>query len=55
MSLLPVEAAHRLAEQAETCRWLVEGLWSEEAVGIVGGEPKECGELDYVAQDRTTY
>ncbi len=42
MSLLPVEAAHRLAEQAEACRWLVEGLWSEEAVGIVGGEPKNC-------------
>ncbi len=41
MSLLPVEAAHRLAEQDEACRWLVEGLWSEEAVGIVGGEPKK--------------
>jgi RecA-family ATPase len=23
-------------------RWLVTGLWSEEAVGIVGGEPKCC-------------
>lgn len=42
MSLLPVEAAHRLAVRAEERRWLVEGLWSEEAVGIVGGEPKCC-------------
>ena len=25
-----------------TQRWLVTGLWSEEAVGIVGGEPKCC-------------
>ena len=42
MSLLPVEPAWRLAEQAEENRWLVTGLWSEQAVGIVGGEPKCC-------------
>ena len=42
MSLLPVEPAWRLAERAEENRWLVAGLWSEEAVGIVGGEPKCC-------------
>jgi RecA-family ATPase len=42
MSLLPVEPAHRLAERAEESRWLVAGLWSEEAVGIIGGEPKCC-------------
>jgi AAA domain len=42
MSLLPVEPAHRLAERAEEQRWLVTGLWSEEAVGIIGGEPKCC-------------
>ena len=42
MSQLPVEAAHRLASVAEEHRWLVEGLWAEEAVGIVGGEPKCC-------------
>ena len=42
MSLLPVEPAHRLAERAEERRWLVTGLWAEEAVGIVGGEPKCC-------------
>ncbi len=42
MSLLPVEPAHRLAARAEERRWLVTGLWAEEAVGIVGGEPKCC-------------
>src|SRR3974377_2127899 len=42
MSLLPVEPAWRAAERAEEHRWLVTGFWSEEAVGIVGGEPKCC-------------
>lgn len=42
MSLLPVEPAWRLAEHAEESRWLVNGLWGEQAVGIVGGEPKCC-------------
>jgi hypothetical protein len=42
VTLLPVEPAHRLAERAEERRWLITGLWSEEAVGIVGGEPKCC-------------
>ena len=42
MSALPVEPAWRLAERAEEHRWLVTGLWSEQAVGIVGGEPKCC-------------
>jgi len=42
MSLLPVEHAWRLAERAEEHRWLVTGLWGEQAVGIVGGEPKCC-------------
>jgi hypothetical protein len=39
---LPVQLAHRLPLQAEAQRWLVTGLWLEEAVGIVGGEPKCC-------------
>jgi len=34
--------AYRLADRAEEQRWLVTGLWSEQAVGIVGGEPKCC-------------
>ena len=42
MSLLPVELAHRLADRPVERRWLVEGLWADEAVGIVGGEPKCC-------------
>src|SRR5580658_218864 len=42
MTLLPVEPAHRLAERSEEHRWLVEGLWADQAVGIVGGEPKCC-------------
>jgi RecA-family ATPase len=37
-----VEPAYRLAERSEEHRWLVTGLWSEQAVGIVGGEPKCC-------------
>ena len=42
MTLLPVEPAWRLAERAAELRWLVTDLWSHEAVGIVGGEPKCC-------------
>ena len=42
MNPLPVAPAWRLAERAEHQRWLVSGLWSEEAVGIIGGEPKCC-------------
>ena len=40
--MLPVEPAHRLAEHPEEQRWLVTSLWSEQAVGIIGGEPKCC-------------
>lgn len=39
---LPVTAAHALPECPEERRWLIEELWAEEAVGIVGGEPKCC-------------
>src|SRR6202167_2388014 len=39
---LPVQPAWRLAEVPEQRRWLVDQLWSEEAVGIIGGEPKCC-------------
>jgi hypothetical protein len=39
---LPVLPAHRLPLRAEAQRWLVTDLWLEEAVGIVGGEPKCC-------------
>jgi AAA domain len=39
---LPVEPAWRLAARPDESRWLVTGLWAEQAVGIVGGEPKCC-------------
>jgi AAA domain len=42
VNILPVEPAYRLAAQAQESRWLVTDLWSEGAVGIVGGEPKCC-------------
>ena len=42
MTQLPVQPAYRLAERAEQQHWLVTGLWGEEAVGIIGGEPKCC-------------
>jgi RecA-family ATPase len=42
MSLLSCKPAHDLPTRAEEHRWLVKDLWAQEAVGIVGGEPK-CG------------
>jgi RecA-family ATPase len=39
---LPTMLAHRLAEQPRARRWLIDELWADEAVGIVGGEPKCC-------------
>lgn len=42
MTPLPVEPAWRLDDGPAQQRWLVDGLWSEEAVGIIGGEPKCC-------------
>jgi hypothetical protein len=40
MTLLPVTLACKLAPRPVEHRFLVENLWSEGAVGIVGGEPK---------------
>jgi hypothetical protein len=42
MTALPVRLAHELDARPEERRWLIEGLWSAEAVGILGGEPKCC-------------
>jgi hypothetical protein len=42
MSLLPVQRASQLSSAGPQTQWLVEGLWSEQAVGILGGEPKCC-------------
>lgn len=42
MKTLQVLPAWRLSAQALEQRWLVTDLWCQEAVGIVGGEPKCC-------------
>ena len=42
MISLPVKPAHALPACPEEKRWLIEGLWADQAVGIVGGEPKCC-------------
>ena len=42
MNAFPTRRPAELAEQPQERRWLVEQLWSEQAVGIIGGEPK-CG------------
>ena len=39
---LPVTRAVDLAEGSAARHWLVEHLWGDQAVGIVGGEPKCC-------------
>ena len=41
-ALLPVTRAADLTARPPERRWLVEDLWGDEAVGIVGGEPKCC-------------
>jgi hypothetical protein len=40
--MLPFLPAHRLATRPVERRWLIDELWADEAVGIVGGEPKCC-------------
>ena len=43
MKTLPTTRAAHLAQPETTeAAWLIEDLWSTEAVGIIGGEPK-CG------------
>jgi AAA domain len=39
---LPTHRACELQTLPAERRWLIEGLWGHEAVGIVGGEPKCC-------------
>ena len=37
---LPVQRAHDLpTDTGGLTSWLIEGLWCDQAVGIVGGEP----------------
>jgi AAA domain len=40
MTPLAVCRVQELTPDPETPRWLIEGLWTDQAVGIVGGEPK---------------
>ena len=42
MNTLPFQRASQLATTGAQIQWLVEGLWSDQAVGILGGEPKCC-------------
>jgi RecA-family ATPase len=42
MNPLPVQRASQLPTAGPQTQWLVEGLWSDQAVGILGGEPKCC-------------
>jgi hypothetical protein len=42
MTMLPVARAADLPVCPPEARWLIEDLWADQAVGIVGGEPK-CG------------
>src|SRR5690349_9336252 len=40
MNPLPVQRASQLSSSGPQTQWLIEGLWSDQAVGILGGEPK---------------
>jgi RecA-family ATPase len=42
MNLLPYLPAAELGSCPEERRWLIENLWADQAVGVVGGEPKCC-------------
>jgi hypothetical protein len=42
MKPLPVQRASQLSSAGPQTQWLIEGLWSDQAVGILGGEPKCC-------------
>jgi len=39
---LPVQRASQLDSNGPQTQWLVEELWTDQAVGILGGEPKCC-------------
>ena len=42
MNPLPVQRASQLESHGPQIRWLVQDLWTDQAVGILGGEPKCC-------------
>jgi len=41
-NILPVVRAAQLADNSAQHRWLIEPLWAQHAVGIIGGAPKCC-------------
>jgi len=41
-NLLPVQRAWELASTGPQTHWLIDGIWADQAVGILGGEPKCC-------------
>jgi len=42
VTALPVTLASKLGDGESEPTWLIEGLWSESAVDVLGGEPKCC-------------
>jgi len=42
MNPFPVQRASQLSSAGAQTQWLIEGLWTDQAVGILGGEPKCC-------------
>jgi hypothetical protein len=40
--MLPVTLASELGDGDVDPKWLIDGLWSDAAVGVLGGEPKCC-------------
>ena len=49
MKPLPTRAAWQLPLTPPQQHWLIEDLWADQAVGILGGEPK-CGKY-FLAPD----
>jgi hypothetical protein len=41
----PCQLAHTLTATTAETRWMIDGLWGFDAVGILGGEPKCCKSL----------
>jgi RecA-family ATPase len=42
MEALPTTMAHELSRVQAEAKWMIEGLWLDRAVGIIGAQPK-CG------------
>ena len=42
MNIFEVSRACDLEHRPADKSWLIEQLWAEQAVGVVGGEPKSC-------------